>query len=155
MKKVLFLIITSLLVLAPIGSNIDSCFNKIIITYAAKSTNKKSSSTKKKKSTTKKSTKKKDSSTKKKTTGNNKTYNGGTKKSATSKKSTPTYNSNLNNNNSSGSRKVVENDRTICYISGQGECYHKNPKCSNMRSPIETTVGKVGNSLRKCKKCWK
>ncbi|MBQ7276251.1 MAG: hypothetical protein IJS58_03275 [Bacilli bacterium] len=144
MKKVLFLIITSLLILAPIGSNIDSCFNKIIITYAAKSTNKKSSSTKKKKS-----------STKKKTTGNNKSYNNSAKKNTTSKKSTSTYNSNsISNNSSSGAKNLVVSDDTICYISEYGDCYHKSSKCASCKKPIETTVGNAKKYKSKCSKCW-
>jgi DNA mismatch repair ATPase MutL len=160
-KKIIFILITSLLVIAPIGNNVGLSFNQTIITYAAKSSKKSSSSRKKKKTTTKKNTKKKSDSTKKKTTGQGTTKKSTTKKKSTtnnyssSKKSSSTNNSNSKiYNYSAGANSTFINDSTTCYVSAYGECYHRYEKCSNMRTARKTTVGEAKKNRRKCSKCW-
>ena len=153
-KKLIFIIITSLLVIAPIGSEVGLNINQTIIAYASKSSKKSNSSSKKKKTTTNKSNKKKStgqgttkkSTTKKKSTTNN--Y-------SSSKKSSSTYNSNSKTYNySAGANSIVINDSTTCYVSAYGECYHKYEKCSNMRTARKTTVGEAKKHRKKCSKCW-
>ena len=164
-KKIIFILITSLLVIAPIGSNVGLSFNQTIITYAAKSSKKSSkkssSSSKKKKTTTKKSTKKKSDSTKKKTTGQGTTKKSTTKKKSTtnnyssSKKSSSTNNSNSKTYNySAGANSSVITDSTTCYVSEYGKCYHKSSKCASRTNPIPSTVGNEKNRKSKCSKCW-
>lgn len=139
-KRFILVLLTSLMVIAPIG-NLGVSFNQIIITYAAKSTKKKSSTTKKKNSSNNNSIKK---STTKKSTSKKSTAK---KKSTTSKKSASSNNK-VQNHSSSIS------DNTICYVSDGGECYHRLSSCAGKLNQQSTTVGRVKGSRSKCRKCW-
>ena len=132
-KKLILVLLTSLMVIAPIGG-LGVNLNQTIITYAAKSTKKKSSSNNNstKKSTTKKSTSKKSTTTNKSTTS---------KKSVGSNNTVYNYSSSIS-------------DSTICYVSSGGECYHRLSSCAGKTNQRSMTVGEARKVYRKCKKCW-
>ena len=152
-KRIVLVLLTSLMVIAPMSSfGVNT--NQVIITYAAKSTKK--SSTKKKSSS-----KKKSSTTKKKSSSNSSS----TKKSTT-KKSTTAANKNTTNNKYSQKSAVSSNNVqgntsansklsvTGVWIPNTGAKYHSNSSCSRMKNPRNVSLEEAKRlGYKPCSKC--
>lgn len=129
MKRIYIVFLTALLVFMPVNSNSCLNFNHPSITYAAK--------TKKKATTEKKNV------TKKKKPSSEKSYNGSTYK-----------NNSLGTSNKKSSGTSSGNPAK-CYIPRSGKKYHRNPSCSNMKNPSETTIQHAEEmGYEACKKCY-
>lgn len=48
-----------------------------------------------------------------------------------------------------------EEQETMVWISGSGNCYHSKQSCSNMKNPVQVTLSKAESmNKRPCKKCY-
>lgn len=146
-KKLALVLLTSLMVIAPIGS-FSANINQTMITYAAKSTKKKNSTKKKSSSSTKKST----TGTKKSATTNKST----TKNSTTTQKSVGTnntYNNSVANSNSSSTNNSNKNTAGV-WIPKTGKKYHSNSSCSRMKNPSKVSLEEAKRrGYGPCSKC--